>query len=37
MTGPLLHTWSLELGYAQCLVVDIPVAHTALQPARGEP
>ena len=32
MTGPLLHTWSLNLGYAKRLVADIPDDGMALQP-----
>ena len=35
MTGPLLHTWSLNLGYAKRLVADIPDGAMALQPALG--
>jgi hypothetical protein len=35
MTGPLLHTWSLNLGYAKRLVADIPAEAMALQPAAG--
>ena len=35
MTGPLLHTWSLNLGYAKRLVADIPDGAMALQPAPG--
>jgi hypothetical protein len=33
MTNPLLHTWSLNLGYAQRLVADIPDEQMAVQPA----
>ena len=33
MTGPLLHTWNLNLGYAKRLVADIPDDKMALQPA----
>lgn len=33
MTGPLLHTWNLNLGYARRLVTDIPDDSMALQPA----
>jgi hypothetical protein len=35
MTGPLLHTWNLNLGYAKRLVADIPYDKIALQPAPG--
>ena len=35
MTGPLLHAWSLNLGYAKRLVADIPDDAMALQPAPG--
>jgi hypothetical protein len=35
MTDPLLHTWSLNLGYAKRLVADIPDETMALQPAPG--
>jgi hypothetical protein len=35
MTGPLLDTWNLNLGYAKRLVVDIPDDKMALQPAPG--
>ena len=35
MTGPLLHTWNLNLGYAKRLVADIPDDMPALQPASG--
>jgi hypothetical protein len=35
MTGPLLHTWNLNLGYAKRLVADIPDETMALQPASG--
>jgi hypothetical protein len=35
MTDPLLHTWSLNLGYAKQLVADIPDETMALQPAPG--
>ena len=35
MTGPLLHTWNLNLGYTKRLVADIPDAKMALQPAPG--
>ena len=35
MTGPLLHAWSLNLGYAKSLVADIPDDPMALQPAPG--
>ena len=33
MTGPLLHAWNLNLGYAKRLVADIPDDTMALQPA----
>ena len=33
MTGPLLHTWNMNLGYAKRLVADIPDDKMALQPA----
>lgn len=33
MTGPLLHTWNLNLGYAKRLVADIPDHAMAHQPA----
>lgn len=33
MTDPLLHTWSLNLGYATRLVADIPAEKMAFQPA----
>ena len=33
MTGPLLHVWNLNLGYAKRLVADIPEEKMALQPA----
>lgn len=32
MTGPLLHTWSMNLGYAKRLVAGIPDDKMALQP-----
>lgn len=35
MTDPLLHTWSLNLGYANRLVADIADEQMALQPAPG--
>lgn len=35
MTGPLLHTWSLNLGYAKRLVADMSDETMALQPAPG--
>lgn len=35
MTGPLIHTWNLNLGYAKRLVADIPDDKMALQPAPG--
>jgi hypothetical protein len=35
MTGPLLHTWNLNLGYAKRLVADIPDDSMAAQPAPG--
>jgi hypothetical protein len=35
MTGPLLHTWNLNLGYAKRLVADIPDDQMALHPAPG--
>jgi len=35
MTGPLLHTWNMNLGYAQRLVADIPDDKMALQPVPG--
>jgi hypothetical protein len=35
MTDPLLHTWTLNLGYAKRLVADIPDDTMALQPAPG--
>ncbi len=35
MTGPLLHTWNLNLGYAKRLVADVPDDTMALQPAPG--
>lgn len=31
MTNPLLHTWSLNLGYAKRLVADIPDETMALR------
>jgi hypothetical protein len=33
MVAPLLHAWSLNLGYAKRLVADIPDDKMALQPA----
>ena len=33
MTGPLLHAWNLNLGYAKRLVADIPDDMMAVQPA----
>ena len=33
MTGPLLHAWNLNLGYANRLVADIPDDTMVLQPA----
>jgi hypothetical protein len=33
MTGPLLHLWNLNLGYAKRLVADIPDDKMARQPA----
>ena len=35
MIDPLLHTWNLNLGYAQRLVDDLPDASMTLQPAPG--
>ena len=35
MTDPLLHTWNLNLGYANRLVADIPDDKMAVQPAPG--
>ncbi len=35
MTDPLLHVWSLNLGYAKRLVADIADDKMALQPAPG--
>lgn len=35
MTGPLIRTWSLNLGYAKRLIADIPEENMALQPAPG--
>jgi hypothetical protein len=35
MTGPLLHTWHLNLGYAKRLVADLPDDQMALQPSPG--
>lgn len=35
MLDPLLHTWSLNLGYANRLVADIPDEKLAFQPAPG--
>lgn len=33
MLAPLLHTWNLNLGYANRLVADIPADKMAFQPA----
>lgn len=35
MTGPLLHTWKMNLGYSQRLVADIPDGKMAVQTAPG--
>lgn len=35
MIAPLLHTWSLNLGYANRLVADISEEKMAVQPATG--
>ncbi|MEI6256159.1 MAG: hypothetical protein WCQ77_05885 [Planctomycetota bacterium] len=35
MLAPLLHTWTLNLGYAKRLVADIPDDKMAFQPASG--
>jgi hypothetical protein len=35
MTGPLLHTWNLNLGYAKRLVANVPDDRMSLQPAAG--
>ena len=35
MTGPLIHAWNLNLGYAIRLVSDIPDEAMTLHPATG--
>ena len=35
MIDPLLHTWNLNLGYAERLVADLSEASMTLQPAPG--
>ncbi|MFM1903916.1 MAG: hypothetical protein RLZZ440_1816 [Planctomycetota bacterium] len=35
MIAPLLHTWNLNLGYANRLVADLSAEQMALQPAPG--
>jgi len=35
MLAPLLHTWTMNLGYAQRLVAEVPDSGMAVQPAPG--